>query len=105
LWLKGAEDGNGGGENCGLGVLGELELVLGALEDEPGEGEAEGVVGLLEDGAGGWGSVVEGLAHADDLGALAWEEEGELEGGLWILRICLGVGGGVGHVSFSLDAV
>ena len=64
-------------------------------------GEAEGVVGLLEDGAGGGDGVVEGAAHADDLGALAGEEEGEL----WILLwIVWGAALAVGHVSFSLDA-
>ena len=108
LGLEDAEDGDGGGEDRGLGVLGELELVLGALEDELGEGKAKGVVGFLEDGARGGGGVVEGSAHADDLGALAWEEEGNL----WIFRNCLWndlgvdgvVGVGLGHVSFSLDA-
>ena len=57
-------------------MLGELELVFGAFEDEFGEGEAEGVVGLVEEGAGGGEVVVEVAAHAYGLGALAGEEEG-----------------------------
>ena len=71
-----ARGGDGDGEDGGLGVLGELELVFGALEDELGEGEAQGVVGLFEDGAGGGEVVVEVAAHADGLRALAGEEEG-----------------------------
>ena len=47
-----AGGGDGDGEDGGLGVLGELELVFGAFEDELGEREAEGFVGLVEDGAG-----------------------------------------------------
>ena len=73
------EDARGGdrdGEDGGLGVLGELELVLGAFEDELGEGEAEGFVGLVEDGAGDGEVVVEIAAHAYGLRALSGEEEG-----------------------------
>jgi hypothetical protein len=65
----------GDGEDGGLGVLGELELVFGTFEDEFGEGKAEGVVGLFEDGAGGGEVVVEVAAHAYGLRALAGEEE------------------------------
>ena len=46
------QDGEGRGryrQQRGLGVFGELQLVLGTFEAEAGEGEAEGVVGLLED--------------------------------------------------------
>ena len=64
---KDAGGGYGDGEDGGLGVLGELELVFGAFEDEFGEGEAEGFVGLVEDGAGGGEVVVEIAAHADGL--------------------------------------
>jgi len=75
-----AVSGDGDGEDGGLGVLGELEVFFGAFEDDPGEWELEGVVGFLEDGAGGGEGVVEGAAHAYGLGALAGEEESELEG-------------------------
>jgi hypothetical protein len=75
--LEDAEGGDGDGEDGGLGVLGELEGVFGAVEDEVGEREAEGVVGLFKDGPGGGAGVVEGAAHADSLGALAGEEEGD----------------------------
>jgi len=71
-----AGGGYGDGEDGGLGVLGELELVVGALEDEFGESEAEGFIGLFEDGSGGGEVVVEVAAHAYGLGALAGEEEG-----------------------------
>ncbi len=73
------EDTGGGyrdGEDGGLGVLGELELVVRAFEDEFGEGEAEGLVGLVEEGAGGGEVVVEVAAHAYGLRALTGEEEG-----------------------------
>ena len=73
---KHAGGGDGDGEDRGLRVLGELELVFGAFEDELGEREAEGFVGLVEDGAGGGEVVVEVAAHADGLRALAGKEEG-----------------------------
>ena len=71
-----AGGGYGDGEDGGLGVLGELELVFGAFEDELGEGEAQGFVGLVEDCAGGGEVVIKVAAHADGLRALAGEEEG-----------------------------
>jgi len=57
-------------------VLGELELVFGAFKDEFREPEAEGLVGLLEDGPGGGEVVVEVAAHTYGLRALSGEEEG-----------------------------
>ena len=87
-----AEGGDGDGEDGGLGVLGELEGVFGAVEDDVGEAKAEGFVGFLEDGAGGGVGVVEGAAHADGLRALAGKEE------------CDGGGGfGVDHLVVSLE--
>jgi hypothetical protein len=76
-----AEGGDGDGKDGGLGVLGELEGVFGAVEDDVGEGKAEGVVGFFEDGAGGWVGVVEGSTHAYGLGALTGEEESDFGGG------------------------
>ncbi len=72
------EDGEGGGgdgEECGLGELGEFELVFGAFEAEAGEGVAESVIGGFEDVARGGVRIEEGLAHAYGLGTLAREEE------------------------------
>ena len=71
-----ARGGDRDGEDRGLRVLGELELVFGAFEDELRESEAEGFVGLVEDGAGDGEVVVEVAAHADGLRALSGEEEG-----------------------------
>ena len=71
-----ARGGDGDGQDRGLRVLGELELVFGALEDELREGEAEGLVGLFEDGSSDGEVVVEIAAHPYGLGALAREEEG-----------------------------
>ena len=71
-----AGGGDGDGEDGGLRVLGELELVFGAFEDELGEGEAESFVGLVEDGASDGEVVVEIAAHADGLRTLAGKEEG-----------------------------
>lgn len=62
-----ASGGDGDGEDRGLGVLGELEEVVGAVEDDFGECEAEGFVGFVKDGLGGREGVVEGAAHADGL--------------------------------------
>ena len=72
-----AQGGDGDGEDGGLGVLGLFEGVFGAVEDDAGEGEVEGVVGFFEDGAGGRIGIVEGSAHAYGLGALAGEEESD----------------------------
>jgi hypothetical protein len=58
LGLEDAQGRDGDGEDGGLGVLGEPEGVLGAFEDDFGEGKTEGVVGFFKDGAGGgrwWG--------------------------------------------------
>ncbi len=74
--LQDAGSGDGDGEDGGLGVLGEFEGVVGAVEDELREREAEGVVGFFEDGAGGGEVVEEIAAHADRLRALTGEEEG-----------------------------
>ena len=74
-----ARDGDGDGEDGGLGVLGELEVFFRAFEDELGEREAEGVVGLDEGDAGGREGFVEGESHADGLGALAGEEKDWLD--------------------------
>src|ERR1700722_6361441 len=68
--------GDRDGEDRGLRVLGELELVFGALEDELREGEAEGLVGLVEDGARGGELVVEIASHSNGLRALTRKEEG-----------------------------
>ena len=57
-------------------VLGELELVFGALEDELRDGEAKSFVGLVEDGASDGEVGVEIAAHSDGLGTLAGKEEG-----------------------------
>ena len=71
-----AGGGDGEGEDRGLRVLGELELVFGAFEDELREGEAEGFVGLVEDGSSGGEVVVEVAAHAHGLRALTGKEKG-----------------------------
>ena len=68
--------GYGDGEDGGLGVLGELELVFGAFEDESGEREAEGFICFFKDGFGGGEVVVEVSAHPNVLGSLAGEEKG-----------------------------
>jgi hypothetical protein len=57
-------------EDGGLSVFREPEMILGALEAEPGEREFEGLIGLGE-GLGGDGKVFRQLAaHADDLRTL-----------------------------------
>ncbi len=56
--------GDGDGQDRRLGMLGELELVFGALEDELREGEAEGFVGFVEDGASDGKVIVEVAAHS-----------------------------------------
>jgi hypothetical protein len=48
-------------------VLGELELVFRAFEDELRESKAQGFVGLLEYGSGRGEVIVEVTAHANGL--------------------------------------
>ena len=71
--------GDGDGEDGGLSVLGELEGVFGAIEDDFGEGEAEGFIGFFKYGAGCGKGFSEGASHANGLGALAGKEEGWLD--------------------------
>ena len=74
----GREVGDRGGEQRGLGVLGPVELLGGAVPGEPADGLAERGVGRGEDGGGGGRGGGERPAHADGLGALAGEHEGDL---------------------------
>jgi hypothetical protein len=78
LGREDTKGGDGGRQNGRLGVLGQLKVFFGALEDELGEREPKGVVGLFEDRARGRNGVKEGAAHTDVLGSLAGEEEGYL---------------------------
>ena len=81
----GDESGDAVRDERGLRVDSARELVLGALEAEPGEREAKGLVGGLEDGARGRDLLVEVPAHADVLGALTGKEPCLVGGGgqLW----------------------
>ena len=63
-------------EDRGLGVEGVVQVLLGALEAEAAQPEAEDVVGPPENAAGGLGYLVQGFAHAHVLRALAGEDEG-----------------------------
>jgi len=73
-----ARNGDADGEDGRLGVFGEAELFLWAVEEDAAEGEAEGFIGLGEGGGGDGEGLGEGAAHADGLGALAGKEEGDL---------------------------
>ena len=70
-----AMDGDGTGEDGGLRVGGELQLVFGAFEADFGDGETEGFIGLFEDGAGCRILIGELLAHAGVLRGLTWKYE------------------------------
>ena len=69
--------GDGDGQDRGLGVLGELELIFGAVEDQLRERKTEGLVSLFEDRARGGEVVVEVASHANGLRALTGEEKGK----------------------------
>jgi hypothetical protein len=62
--------GDRDGEDRGLCVFGELELVFWALEDQLRQREAESFIGFVEYGASDGEVVVEIAAHSDELGAL-----------------------------------
>ena len=72
--LRGAERGDRGGEERGLGIRGAVELGLGAVEAEPAEVELKGVVRLGEDPDRALVPVGELFAHADRLRALPGKE-------------------------------
>ena len=63
-----------------MGVDGVVQLGVGAFPAEPGEREAQGLVGLLESAAGAGKNLGELAAHADGLRALAWKDEGGVAG-------------------------
>src|SRR5208337_958226 len=75
-----APGGDADGENSRLGVFGEPEVFIRAFEDQFGERETEGFVGLGK-GLGGDGKVLGKVAaHADRLRTLARKEKGDLCG-------------------------
>ena len=65
-------------EQRGLGMPRLAQHVLGALPADPGQLEAQRLVGGLEHGARFRVTLSERSAHADGLGALAGKQEGEL---------------------------
>ena len=75
LALQHPRDGERVGEQGGLGVLGEREVLGGTLEHQLGEPLAKGFVDLLEHFAGGREGGGEVAAHAHALAALAGEDE------------------------------
>src|SRR5581483_12123846 len=72
---EGLENRDRGREEGRLGVLGAVELCLGAFEGEPADGLAERGVGDVEDGRGGRGRGDEPNPHADRLRTLARKDE------------------------------
>ena len=74
----GLEIGDRGGDQRRLGVLGPVQLLLGTLPGEARDGLAQRLVRGSEDGGGGRGGLGEGAAHADELAALAGEDESDL---------------------------
>ena len=75
-----AEHRQRGGEDRRLAVLGEREVVLGPVEAQGRDREAERGVGLGVGGARQLGAVGQVAAHPDPLRALAREQEGGLHG-------------------------
>jgi hypothetical protein len=68
------------GEDRGLRVHRQVELVGRPLQDEPGQRDAEGRIGALEGFRGRRGAGNELGAHADVLRALAGEDERDAAG-------------------------
>ena len=71
------EDGDRRGEERGLGVLGQVQLLGRAVPGERADRLAEGGVGRGEHGRGGGRGRGEIPAHAHGLRALAGEDEGD----------------------------
>ena len=66
------------GQDRGLGVLGQVEALGGAVPGQLADREAEGFVGCGEDRGGGRGLGGEGATHPHGLGTLAGAHEGKL---------------------------
>ena len=69
------EDRDGRGEQCRLGLLGQIELLGRPGPDELADGLAERRIGCGEDGPSGRGGHGEVPAHAHRLRALAGKDE------------------------------
>jgi len=72
------EDRDRGGEDRGLGVLGQVEPFGRAAPGEIADGLPERLIGRREDGSGGGRILGDRSAHADGLGTLAGTHEGEV---------------------------
>jgi len=78
-------------QDCGLGVDRVVQVLFGTLEAEPGQREAEDLVGPPKDAACRCGCVVEGFAHAHVLRALSREYESHRPVAVWRGHAALGV--------------
>ena len=85
------QEGDRDGDEGGLGVDGEVELLGRAVEGEAADRLAEGFVGFGHDGRGGRRGLDQGLAHADRLGSLAGEDERDSIHVLWLVSFGPGV--------------
>jgi hypothetical protein len=70
------EVGDAGGENRGLCVDGEVQLVGGSLRDHARQREANCGIGALHDGGRGGRAFEQGSTHPHVLRALARKDEG-----------------------------
>ena len=78
--------GDADGQDRRLGVDRVVQFLLRTLETQPGQRKAEDFVGPSKHAARGFRRVVEGLAHADVLGALSGEYEGHRPIAVWRRR-------------------
>ncbi len=72
------QGGNTGGQNCGLGVVGQLEVVFRTVETEGGELETQCVISLFKHLSCHREVVRKILAHAGILGTLPREQKRRL---------------------------
>ncbi len=75
LTLEHAHHGQAHGHQGGLRILGERELVLGALPHDGGELLTQGFIDFRKDLARGGAALGQGVAHADVLASLARKSE------------------------------
>src|SRR5262249_57152728 len=67
----------GVGEDREVSIRSEPQAPLRTLEAESRNGKSQDTIRLFEDGSGRVGSLEQGFAHADELGALAGEQQRE----------------------------
>src|ERR1700720_1128467 len=78
VFLENAPCRHADGHDGGLGVFGEAQLLLGALETQPGNCKSKGLIGLCKRVGGDRKTLLELASHAYRLGTLSGKKKSDL---------------------------